>query len=159
MSLPPGSSGVSSRVTGNCGCRNPSRTRLPGHASFKGSFTKGSSRLFLDQVVAGIAYVIMGESWHYHDGKAVCVRRDFQRSSSVMLSVSVPCLKLGTRAACTAGQRTKYVIQQQGQVNASAAVSVLGAWGSAIPRWEQSLGKMVGMDFFHLSPGSGDSEF
>lgn len=34
-----------------------------------------------------------------------CVRRDFQKIFlSVMLSVSVPCLKLGTRAACTAGQ-------------------------------------------------------
>lgn len=55
---------------------------------------------------------------------------------------------------------TKYVIRQQCQVN--RPLTVHPWWmveAPAVPRCEQSLGKMVGMDFFHLSPGSGDSDF
>ena len=62
------------------------------------------SRLLLDQAVTAVAYVIVGEPWHCHNSKAVCVGRDFQKVFlSVTLSVPVPCPELGTRAACTAG--------------------------------------------------------
>ena len=50
----------------------------------KGSFHKREpSRLFLDEVVTGIAYVIMGKSWHYHDSKAVLCQEGFSEDLPV----------------------------------------------------------------------------